>query len=101
MNNPPDISQDSKEYEEYAHGIHRRHGRVVIRSFRHAKSEHRRGNAGRYIQGRAGGGNFYASRRRETADLPDPGFYRVFCAWSLLAYIFGVVRLPDLSLNVA
>jgi caa(3)-type oxidase subunit IV len=21
MNNPPDISQDSKEYEEYAHGI--------------------------------------------------------------------------------
>lgn len=29
MNNPPDISQDSKEYEEYAHGI-RRHVRGYL-----------------------------------------------------------------------
>jgi hypothetical protein len=111
MNNPPDISQDSKEYEEYAHGI-RKHVRGYLMvgatllvftgvTVAHAKSEHRRGNAGRYIQSRAGGGNFHASRRRKTSDLPDPDFHRVFCAWPLLAYIFGVVRLPNLSLNVA
>jgi len=29
MNNPPDISQDSKEYEEYAHGI-RKHVRGYL-----------------------------------------------------------------------
>jgi caa(3)-type oxidase subunit IV len=29
MNNPPDISQDPKEYEEYAHGI-RRHVRGYL-----------------------------------------------------------------------
>src|SRR5437773_10515104 len=29
MNNPPDISQDPKEYEEYAHGV-RRHVRGYL-----------------------------------------------------------------------
>jgi hypothetical protein len=103
MNNPPDISQDPKEYEEYAHGI-RKHVRgylMVGATLLVFTGVTVRGNASRYIQGRAGGGNFYASRRRETADLSDPDFHRVFCAWPLLAYIFGVVRLPDLSLNVA
>jgi cytochrome c oxidase subunit 4 len=31
MNNPPEISQDSKEHEEYAHGIHKHvRGYVIV-----------------------------------------------------------------------
>jgi caa(3)-type oxidase subunit IV len=29
MNNPPDVSQDPKEYEEYAHGVHQHVMRYV------------------------------------------------------------------------
>src|SRR5262245_61513632 len=29
MNNPPDVSQDPKEYEEYAHGV-QKHGRGYL-----------------------------------------------------------------------
>ena len=30
MNNPPDISQDPKEYEEYAHGVHQHVKRYIM-----------------------------------------------------------------------
>jgi cytochrome c oxidase subunit IV len=30
MNNPPDVTQDPKEYEEYAHGVHQHVKRYVM-----------------------------------------------------------------------
>jgi caa(3)-type oxidase subunit IV len=34
MNNPPDISQDSKEYEEYAHGVQKHvRGYLIVGAF--------------------------------------------------------------------
>ena len=30
MNNPPDVTQDPKEYEEYAHGVHQHVMRYVM-----------------------------------------------------------------------
>src|SRR4029077_9265978 len=30
MNNPPDVTQDPKEYEEYAHGVHQHVMRYVL-----------------------------------------------------------------------
>jgi caa(3)-type oxidase subunit IV len=30
MNNPPDISQDAAEYEEYAHGVHQHVSRYLL-----------------------------------------------------------------------
>src|SRR4029077_8298779 len=30
MNNPPDVTQDPKEYEEYAHGVHQHVKRYII-----------------------------------------------------------------------
>jgi len=30
MNNPPDVTQDPKEYEEYAHGVHQHVKRYIM-----------------------------------------------------------------------
>ena len=106
MNNPPDISQDSKEYEEYAHGI-RKHvrgylmvgalllaftGITVALSYVHFGTQ--KANIAvamlvATVEGWASRGNFHASRRGKTADLPHPDFHRFFCVWrsSGLSYL--------------
>jgi len=103
MNNPPDISQDPKEYEEYAHGI-QKHVRgylmvgallltftAITVALSYVDFGTRKANISR---------GFHASGRGKTAHLSHLDLHRFFCARHVLAYFIGVVRLPDLSLNV-
>ena len=117
MNNPPDISQDPKEYEEYAHGI-QKHVRgylmvgallltftviTVALSYVHfgtRQGQHCNCHAGGHDQGGRRCRGFHASGCGKTPHLPHSDFHRLFCDGPLLAYITGVVRLSDLSLNV-
>src|SRR5436309_8502909 len=105
MNNPPDISQDPKEYEEYAHGI-RKHvrgylmvgaillvftGVTVALSYVHFGTQKANIAVAMLVATLKAGlvGNFHAPGCGETVDLPDPGFHRLFCTWAFLAYISG------------
>src|SRR5947209_5373034 len=81
--------------------IHRRHGRSFLCRFRNAESQHRHRHAGGDVESGSRRRRFHASCRGKAAHLPHPDFYRLFCAGTFLAYIFGVVRLSGLPLNVA
>jgi len=98
MNNPPDVSQDSKEYEEYAHNV-QKHVRgylmvgatlIVFTAVTVALS---------YVDFGAPKANIAVAML--VATLSHPHFHRLFCPRTFLAYIPGVVRLPGCSLDVA
>ncbi len=95
MNNPPDISQDPSEHEEYAHNV-QKHVRGYLMVGALLLSFTAITVALSYV-------NFGTpkARRGKTAHLPHPHFYGFFCARTFLAYFSRVVRLSGRSLNVA
>src|SRR5207249_8008077 len=117
MNNPPDISQDPSEHEEYAHNV-QKHVRGYLMVGATLLAFTAITVALSYVNFGAPKANIavamlvatfkaglvaaiFMHLARKTPHLSHSHFYRFLCARTFLAYFSRVVRLPGCSLNVA
>src|SRR5206468_7515757 len=81
--------------------LYRYHGGSFLRRFRNAQSQYQHRHAGGDLESGRRRRGFHAFGRGKTAHLSHLDLHRFFCARHVLAYFIGVVRLPNLPVNVA